>query len=148
MEPAVGFDLPDLAPVSNVSASVASGNHLIKYYQRLFAIQEQFASIRSTAIHCCFTSRSASVCWSFCWRSERGENQSGEGRNRTMSSPTTSLNTLIFKGILMLILQGFKRIFSLSTACSARTCYLHSYCSVIELIVEGFVEGFLSDSRQ
>jgi hypothetical protein len=33
----------------------------------------------------------------------------GEGRNRTMSSPPASLNTLIFKGILTPVLKGFKR---------------------------------------
>ena len=38
----------------------------------------------------------------------------GEGRNRTRSSPTASLNILIYKGILTLILWGFKRFLSLS----------------------------------
>jgi len=37
----------------------------------------------------------------------------GEDRNRTRSSPTTSLNTLIYKGILTLILKGFKRFLTL-----------------------------------
>jgi hypothetical protein len=32
----------------------------------------------------------------------------GEGRNRTMSPPAASLNTLIYKRILTLILKGFK----------------------------------------
>src|ERR1039458_5544354 len=38
----------------------------------------------------------------------------GEGRNRTGSSPNASLNTLICKGILTLVLQGFKHILTLS----------------------------------
>jgi len=38
----------------------------------------------------------------------------GEVRNRTRSSPIASLNTLIYKGILCLILQGFKRFLILS----------------------------------
>ncbi len=33
----------------------------------------------------------------------------GEGRNRTRSSPAASLNTLIYRGILTLILLGFKQ---------------------------------------
>jgi hypothetical protein len=37
----------------------------------------------------------------------------GEGRNRTMSSPAASLNTLIHKGILTLIPKGFKRFLAL-----------------------------------
>jgi hypothetical protein len=37
----------------------------------------------------------------------------GEGRNRTESSPTASLNTLIYKAILTLILKGFKRFLAL-----------------------------------
>ena len=38
----------------------------------------------------------------------------GEGRNRTMSSPTVSLNTLIYKAILTPVLQGFKTFLTLS----------------------------------
>ena len=41
----------------------------------------------------------------------------GEGRNRTRSSPTVSLNTLIYKAILTPILQGFKRFLALSATC-------------------------------
>jgi hypothetical protein len=37
----------------------------------------------------------------------------GGGRNRTRSSPTTSLNILIYKEILTLILKGFKRFLAL-----------------------------------
>jgi hypothetical protein len=65
-----------------------------------------------------------------------------------MSSPTTSLNTLIFKGILTLLFQGFKRYLSLSTAYAARTRHLHRQYSVVEEIVEGFVEGFSPISHQ
>jgi hypothetical protein len=36
-----------------------------------------------------------------------------EGRNRTEPSPTTSLNTLIYKGILTLIVKGFKPFLAL-----------------------------------
>ena len=39
----------------------------------------------------------------------------GEGRNRTMSSSAASLNTLIYKGILTLVLQRFKRLLELHT---------------------------------
>jgi hypothetical protein len=62
-------------------------------------------------------------CWHFCWHSRVEDFQTtvtpvvgfgGEGRNRTMSSPTTSLNILIYNGILTLILQGFKRFLTLS----------------------------------
>ena len=42
-----------------------------------------------------------------------GGKTGGEGRNRTVSSPTTSLNILIYKGILKPILQGFKRFLTL-----------------------------------
>jgi len=38
----------------------------------------------------------------------------GDGRNRTLSSPTVSLNILIYKGILTLILQDFKGFLTLS----------------------------------
>jgi hypothetical protein len=38
----------------------------------------------------------------------------GEDRNRTKSSPTASLNILIYKGILALIFQGLKRFLTLS----------------------------------
>src|ERR1039457_5512632 len=38
----------------------------------------------------------------------------GEGRNRTESSPTASLNTLICEAILTLLLQGFKQFLKLS----------------------------------
>jgi hypothetical protein len=38
----------------------------------------------------------------------------GGGRNRTESSPTASLNTLIYKGILAAVLQGFKHFMRLS----------------------------------
>jgi hypothetical protein len=37
----------------------------------------------------------------------------GEGRNRTMSLTATSLNTLIYKAILTLILKGLKRFLAL-----------------------------------
>jgi hypothetical protein len=40
--------------------------------------------------------------------------EKGEGRNRTRSTPTASLNILIYKVILTLILQGFKRFLTLS----------------------------------
>jgi hypothetical protein len=57
----------------------------------------------------------------------------GAGRNRTMSSPAASLNILIYKGILALILMGFKRFLT-----------LHATYSVIEEIVEGFLLGNLT----
>jgi hypothetical protein len=38
----------------------------------------------------------------------------GEGRNRTRSPPITSLNILIYRAILTLVLQGFKRFLPLS----------------------------------
>ena len=39
--------------------------------------------------------------------------EGGDSRNRTMSSPAASLNTLIYKGILTLITKGFKRFLAL-----------------------------------
>jgi hypothetical protein len=57
------------------------------------------------------------ICWHFCWHSRVEKFQvlaahrvriGGKGRNRTMSSPAASPNTLIYRGILTLILQGFK----------------------------------------
>ena len=39
----------------------------------------------------------------------------GEGRNRTMSSSAASLNTMIYKGILTLVLQRLKRLLELHT---------------------------------
>ena len=59
-----------------------------------------------------------------------------------MSSPTVSPNTLIYKGILTLVLQGFKLFLPLSTHHPARARHAPPAYSVIEEIVEGFVEGF------
>jgi hypothetical protein len=53
-----------------------------------------------------------------------------------MSSPAASLNTLIYKAILALILKSFKRFLS-----------LHATYSVIEEFVKGFVEGFYMNSH-
>ena len=68
----------------------------------------------------------------------------GEGRNRTEPSPTASLNTLIYKAILTLILQGFKHFLPLSGLTRQRIRRRHPTYSVIEEIVEGFVEGILT----
>ena len=56
------------------------------------------------------TARPEAAPWQRCTNGATG----GEGRNRTGSSPTASLNTLIYKGILTLILQGFKHFLTLS----------------------------------
>src|SRR6267378_3775295 len=75
----------------------------------------------------------------------RGDyNVEGDGRNQTMSSPTTSLNTLICKGILTRILQVIQADFVTTNHLPALTRRLDPAYSAIEEIVEGFVEGFLS----
>jgi len=65
----------------------------------------------------------------------------GEGRNRTRSSPTASLNILICEAILTQCLQGFQELFYTIRQLSGLTRHLPASYSVIEGFVEGFVEG-------
>lgn len=56
-----------------------------------------------------------------------------------MSSLIASLNILIYRGILTLILKGFKRFFGTTRFLPALTRHLYPAYSVIEEIVEGFL---------
>jgi hypothetical protein len=55
-----------------------------------------------------------------------------------MPSPAASLNTLIYKEILTLILQGFKHFSTLSS--------LNWHIPATHSVIEGFVEGFYNES--
>ena len=66
----------------------------------------------------------------------------GEGRNRTKTSPTTSLNILIYEAILMPCLKGVQEVSATIRALPDLTRHSPAAYSVIEETVEGFVEGF------
>jgi hypothetical protein len=68
----------------------------------------------------------------------------GEGRNRTMSSPTTSLNILIYRGKINADFTGVQAVSVTIRPLPDLTRHLPAAYSVIEEIVEGFVEGFLT----
>jgi hypothetical protein len=68
--------------------------------------------------------------------------EKGEGRNRTKSSPTTSLNIPDLQGNFNIDFTGVQAVSDTILLNPPPTRHTPAAYSVIEEIVEGFVEGF------
>jgi hypothetical protein len=107
-----GIALPTRLPYS----TQVLNSHLVLRVERVAILEIRYKKIR-TALPTFFitsvTLPAIGLTGSIAGSQMSGIYLGGEARNRTRSSPTTSLNTLIFKGILRPVLQDFKLLLPL-----------------------------------